>query len=62
MLVKKVLSRRARWDCRRLTAGASSDESGVTDLRNVSDAVLCRLAGFTLEKLMERNTGDGTMC
>lgn len=42
--------------------GASSDESGVTDLRNVSDAVLCRLAGFTLEKLMERNTGDGTMC
>ena len=42
--------------------GPSSDESGVTDLRNVSDAVLCRLAGFTLEKLMERNTGDGTMC
>ena len=42
--------------------GASADESGVTDLRNVSDAVLCRLAGFTLEKLMERNTGDGTMC
>lgn len=42
--------------------GASPYESEVTDLRNVSDAVLCRLAGFTLEKLMERNTGDGTMC
>ena len=33
--------------------GASLDENGITDLRSLSDVVLCRLAGFTLEKLMQ---------
>ena len=33
--------------------GASPDENGITDLRSLSDVVLCRLAGFTLEKLMQ---------
>ena len=28
-------------------------EDAVTDLRSLSDAVLCRLAGFTPEKLMQ---------
>ena len=32
--------------------GASLDDSGISDLRSLSDVVLCRLAGFTLEKLM----------
>ena len=32
--------------------GPSLDENGITDLRSLSDVVLCRLAGFTLEKLM----------
>ncbi len=33
--------------------GANQDEGSITDLRRVSDAVLCRLAGFTLEKLIQ---------
>ncbi len=33
--------------------GPSLDENGITDLRSLSDVVLCRLAGFTLEKLMQ---------
>jgi hypothetical protein len=33
--------------------GSSLDENGITDLRSLSDVVLCRLAGFTLEKLMQ---------
>lgn len=31
---------------------SSPDENGISDLHSLSDAVLCRLAGFTLEKLM----------
>ena len=30
--------------------GPSLDENGITDLRSLSDGLLCRLAGFTLEK------------
>ena len=33
--------------------GASPDDTGISDLRSLSDVVLCRLAGFTLEKLMQ---------
>ena len=33
--------------------GSSLDETGISDLRSLSDVVLCRLAGFTLEKLMQ---------
>ena len=33
--------------------GPSPDDTGLSDLRSLSDAVLCRLAGFTLEKLMQ---------
>ena len=33
--------------------GPSPDESGVTDLRSLSDGMLCRLAGFRPEKLMQ---------
>ena len=33
--------------------GASLDDTGISDLRSLSDVVLCRLAGFTLEKLMQ---------
>ena len=32
-------------------------EDAVTDLHSLSDAVLCRLAGFTLEKLMQSEGG-----
>ena len=32
--------------------GPSLDDTGISDLRSLSDVVLCRLAGFTLEKLM----------
>ena len=31
----------------------SPDDAGISDLRSLSDVVLCRLAGFTLEKLMQ---------
>ena len=31
-------------------------KNGITDLRSLSDVVLCRLAGFTLEKLMQSET------
>ena len=30
-----------------------SEEDSITDLHSLSDVVLCRLAGFTLEKLMQ---------
>ena len=33
--------------------GASPDDTGLSDLHSLSDVVLCRLAGFTLEKLMQ---------
>ena len=33
--------------------GASMDDTGISDLRSLSDVVLCRLAGFTREKLMQ---------
>ena len=33
--------------------GASLDDTGISDLHSLSDVVLCRLAGFTLEKLMQ---------
>ncbi len=33
--------------------GPGLDETGITDLQSLSDVVLCRLAGFTLEKLMQ---------
>ena len=33
--------------------GPSMDDTGISDLRSLSDVVLCRLAGFTLEKLMQ---------
>ena len=33
--------------------GPSPDEYGITDLRSLSDVVLCRLAGFRPEKLMQ---------
>ena len=33
--------------------GVSMDDTGISDLRSLSDVVLCRLAGFTLEKLMQ---------
>ena len=33
--------------------GTSPDDTGISDLRSLSDVVLCRLAGFTLEKLMQ---------
>ena len=33
--------------------GSSLDETGISDLHSLSDVVLCRLAGFTLEKLMQ---------
>ena len=33
--------------------GTSSDDTGISDLHSLSDVVLCRLAGFTLEKLMQ---------
>lgn len=33
--------------------GATQEEDTVTDLHSLSDAVLCRLAGMTLEKLMQ---------
>ena len=29
------------------------DDTGISDLHSLSDVVLCRLAGFTLEKLMQ---------
>ena len=33
--------------------GTSMDDTGLSDLHSLSDVVLCRLAGFTLEKLMQ---------
>ena len=33
--------------------GASPDDTGLSDLHSLSDVVLCRLAGFTLEKLIQ---------
>ena len=33
--------------------GTSPDDTGLSDLHSLSDVVLCRLAGFTLEKLMQ---------
>ena len=33
--------------------GTSLDDTGISDLRSLSDVVLFRLAGFTLEKLMQ---------
>ena len=33
--------------------GATQEEDTVTDLHSLSDAVLCRLAGMSLEKLMQ---------
>ena len=33
--------------------GASLDDAGISDLRSLSDVVLCRMAGFTLEKLIQ---------
>ena len=33
--------------------GSSLDDSGISDLHSLSDVVLCRLAGFTLEKLLQ---------
>ena len=33
--------------------GPSLDDSGISDLHSLSDVVLCRLAGFTLEKLLQ---------
>ena len=32
--------------------GPEIDENSIADLRSLSDVVLCRLAGFSLEKLM----------
>ena len=32
--------------------GASPEESSITDLRSLSDAVLCRLAGTSLEDML----------
>ena len=32
---------------------SSPDETDISDLHSLSDVVLCRLAGFTLEKLMQ---------
>jgi hypothetical protein len=32
--------------------GHMPDDNGITDLHSLSDAVLCRLAGLTQEKLM----------
>ena len=29
------------------------DDTGISDLRSLSDVVFCRLAGFTLEKLVQ---------
>ena len=37
--------------------GAAQEDDTVTDLHSLSDAVLCRLAGFTLEKLMQSEGG-----
>ena len=33
--------------------GTSLDDTGISDLRSLSDVVLFRLAGFTLEKLIQ---------
>ena len=33
--------------------GASQDEGNITDLHSLSDVVLCRLAGFSPEKLKQ---------
>ena len=33
--------------------GTAPDDTGLSDLHSLSDVVLCRLAGFTLEKLMQ---------
>ncbi len=33
--------------------GLSLDDTNGSDLRSLSNLVLCRLAGFTLEKLMQ---------
>ena len=32
--------------------GPMPDDNGITDLHSLSDAVLCRLAGLTQEKLL----------